>query len=203
VGRRVLLALYLCSGVGGNLVQLGAAACAPQFFGTTSLGATASGLGLLAAYASMFADRRFTALVLFIVPVSVRGRHLLGIAVGFSLCGITLPADHIPHAAHFGGIFTGMALARYALGRFRSSNSVEVKQSLPKPPQATVSFVTARPAEPKAGTLPKLELESDSPEQLLQRVDSILDKITDRGIHSLTPEERDVLERARARIDQG
>src|SRR3972149_6200523 len=109
VGRRVLLVFYLCSGLGGGLAQLGAAAVAPQFFGSIVVGASAAGLGVLAAYASMFPERRFTALVLFLVPVSVRARYLLAIAAGLALFGIAVPADHVAHAAHFGGIFTGVA----------------------------------------------------------------------------------------------
>jgi membrane associated rhomboid family serine protease len=201
-GRRVLLVLYLCGGLGGSLAQLGAAAVAPQYFGSVVVGASAAGLALLSAYAWLFPERRFTTLILFIIPVSVRARYLLIIASALALFGIAVPADNIAHAAHFGGILTGLAFARFALPDLDDEKQRATNRKQSVLPQATVTFITAKLSE--ATQKPRQTATSDikSEECLQGRVDVILEKIHAQGIQSLTPQERVVLEEARQKMSR-
>ena len=59
--------------------------------------------------------------------------------------------------------------------------------------QAAAQVTRWRKAEKSSGELP--------PEEFISReVDPILDKISAHGIHSLTPQERQILEAARSRM---
>ena len=199
VGQRAFLILYLCGGLGGSLAQLGAAALAPDLFGGVMVGASASGLGLLAVYAVLFPERTFTTRLFFIIPVAIRVEHLLWISAALAVFGMALPGDQIAHAAHLGGLVTGIAFAKLALRRLQPASGRNAAQKNAAPPQATVTFVTARPVlskEPPVAPIAEL----DTHEFVRQQVDPILDKIHAQGLASLTTQERKVLEQARQRI---
>src|SRR5579871_4488995 len=79
------------------------------FVGGAVVGASASGLGLLAAYAALFPHREITLLLFFFIPVSLRARTLLLICLGLAVFGMIVPMGNVAEAAHLGGIATGLA----------------------------------------------------------------------------------------------
>jgi hypothetical protein len=92
--------------------------------------------------------------------------------------GIAFPISNIANAAHLGGMLTGIFFARqFIQGRWPRwqfpSRSIPSRKS-------------------------KNDLSTD--EFLQTEVDPILDKISAQGIQSLTAREREILEKARAKM---
>lgn len=199
LGRRRFLRLYLGSGVLGGLLQMLFAAVIPTHFGGGVVGASAGVFGLVAAFAALFPDRTLTLLVFFVLPVSMRARTLLWLSIGLAVFGIVVPGDGIAHAAHLGGIIGGWGYIRWfvagtgmRMGWGRGGSSVRRPRVLAR----TASSDRARWRRADAATNDDLP-----PEEFMSReVDPILDKISAHGFQSLTEREREILEKARAKI---
>ncbi|MGB7769576.1 MAG: rhomboid family intramembrane serine protease [Verrucomicrobiia bacterium] len=199
LGRSRFLTLYLSSGVIGGLCQMAAALVWPSFFGGAVVGASAGAYGLVAAFAVLNWWERFTLLIYFF-PVTMRGRTLLWCCIGLA-AGSILLAHHsnIANAAHLGGILTGALFVRQIVqGRWHWPQW----GSLPSRPAAPREFVVTRAGRGKfwqlAAGKPDEELPTD--EFVKSEVDPILDKISAHGIQSLTAREREILEKARAKM---
>jgi len=185
LGGKKFLTLMLASGVAGGVFQVMVALLWPQYFGGAVVGASASGFGLVAAYALIFPEIELT---LWLFPVTFRARTLLLISLGVALAGFAFPHTIMPgvaHAAHLGGMAMGWFYVRMILqGRHSRLESGP-------PPEKRFQAPRSR--------IPSLE--EPSPEDFLRdEVDPILDKISAQGIKSLTPREREVLETARKHI---
>lgn len=188
MGARRFLTLYFTSGVVGGLVQMLFALAFPMF-DVPVMGASAGGYGLVAAFAVMHWEERFT-LFFYFFPINMRGRTLLWGSVALAVFSMFLPSD-VANAAHLGGIFTGALLARqfirggWHLPTFRS-----------EPPK----YASTRPRKKLWGSAPSPNEDVSSDDYLKSEVDPILDKISAHGIQSLTPREREILEKARAKM---
>jgi membrane associated rhomboid family serine protease len=200
LGSKALLRIYLFSGIVGGLVQIlyqvAMQKIIPDYPIGTVVGASASGLGLLAAYAALFPTREITLLLFFFIPVSLRARTLLWISIGLALFGMIVPIGNVAEAAHLGGIATGLAYIHWIVQgtgwpslRFRPADRPRVLVSAPLPKK---SFWQRTKAS---------EMEDLPPAEFISReVDPILDKISAYGIQSLTDRERRILEAARAKM---
>jgi rhomboid family protein len=207
LGPRKFLMLYFSSGVIGGLVEMLGALVWPSHFGTAVVGASAAALGLVAAFATLYPERELTLLLFFVLPVTLRAKYLLWGTALLSVFCILFPGSwlavlmggNIAHAAHLGGMLTGIVFARqFIQGRW------------PWPPWGTSSprrvapreFAVTRAGQGKfwrsAGGKPDEELSTD--EFVKSEVDPILDKISAHGIQSLTARERDILEKARSKM---
>jgi rhomboid family protein len=197
LGPRRFLTLYLMSGVIGGLVQMALAFLFPVFDGAL-VGASAGGYGLVAAFAVLHWTERFT-LFIYFFPLSMRGKTLLWASLGLALLGLLIPKSHIANAAHLGGILTGFLYVRqFVQGRWRLPQwNFPPRQNRPRELAATHA---GRKSVWRSGTRRTDDDLSD--EEFLQReVDPILDKISAHGIQSLTAREREILEKARAKIN--
>lgn len=191
--------LYFVSGTLGGLLQVAAMYFWPGHFGPGAagsvVGASAGAFGLVAAFASLYPEKPLTLLVFFVLPLSMRAKYLLYCAVGLALFGIVVPKDQIAHVAHLGGIAVGWSMMRWS---FLARKLVGVlKQKSSEPPSPVVVLRRSPqhdPSQPRRQTC--------DPDDLSRRVDPILEKISARGIHSLTPEERRILEEASARMER-
>jgi hypothetical protein len=103
--------------------------------------------------------------------------------------------SHIAHGAHLGGMLMGIAWIRWGMmprPSFQfwrpSWRRRQARESTRAAPQRTLKSAS-RPGE----ELPPAEFIS-------REVDPILEKISARGIHSLTAQERQILEAARSRM---
>ncbi len=204
VGKRRFLTLYFSSGVIGGLFQvLGAlifqvieAPMLASRFGGEVVGASAGAFGLVAAYATLYPERPLTLLLFFVLPISMRARFLLLISGLMAVFGLLFAHDGVAHAAHLGGMLTGIAFVRWA-GRWQWPRFRQpFRRRAPRVLVATHTQKTSpwRPA--------KAEPNEDLPaaEFISREVDPILDKISQHGIHSLTERERKILEAARQKM---
>src|SRR5271154_1120050 len=106
LGSRRLLAIYFSSGIIGGVVQMLFALCLPKIFGGSVVGASAGAYGLVAAFAVINWTERFTLLIYFI-PLAMRGKTLLWGIIVFALLGMANLHSGVANAAHLGGILTG------------------------------------------------------------------------------------------------
>ena len=176
LGRRHFLTLYLAAGTIGGLVQMLFAWLLPSFDGAV-VGASAGASGLVAAFAILHWEERFTLLIYFI-PVTMTGKTLLAVSLALAFLGILTPNSGIANAAHLGGILTGGYYVRLFIQGQWLGRRFSSRRAAPRKPDDDLP----------AGDF------------LSGEVDSILDKISAQGIHSLTARERDILERARKKI---
>jgi len=207
LGRRSFLTLYLSSGVLGGLFQVGFVKLLtvflhnPSFETVQVVGASAGAFGLIAAFATLFPERPLMLLLFFIIPVNMRAKFLLLFEGAIALFGIAttgrqfnLPGSQVAHAAHLGGMLTGILFIRYAIHwewpQFKRTKGRRV-QRLVKVPASSVLWGHKKAISPE--DLP--------PEEFLSKeVDPILDKISAHGIQSLTERERRILQAAREKM---
>lgn len=138
------------------------------------VGASAAGFAVLIAFTTILPELQMTLLLFFVLPVRLKAKHLALGAFSVSLVfTIFPPGDNVGHVAHLFGCITGWICAqRLGFG----------KVSTPPPlPDWLLNRST--------GQGPR---EAD--------IDRILNKISLHGMHSLTREERHVLEAGRERI---
>lgn len=198
VGSRQFLALYLGSGVVGGVVQSALGVVFPNVFGIPVVGASAGVFGILAALATLEPDTEL--LLFFVMPL--RAKYLAWFGAIVALFYIFVPADPgIAHAAHLGGMAGGFAFIRmfvqhrWHLPQWRFPARRYVPRELAAAKRANKkSFWNATPIPPA---------EDLTPDEFLQKeVDPILDKISARGIQSLTAREREILEKARSKMNR-
>jgi len=191
LGRNSFIALYFSSGIIGGLMQTAMGLLLGSHFAGEVLGASAAAFGLVAAYALLFPDRII--LLFFIIPL--RARYLLVLAAILAIIGMFTPdvGPRVAHAAHLGGMITGILFIRYAADwewRLPRLSSLRRRSS----PRRLVKVVS--------GTGWRRTSHEDLPpeEFLSKEVDPILDKISAHGIQSLTERERRILESARQKM---
>jgi len=194
LGQAAFLKVYFLSGIMGGLLQMLMGWLFPEQFRILVLGASAGAFGLVAA-ATMI-DPDSTILVSFIFPL--KAKYFLILAAGISFIFMFVPDTQTAHAAHLGGILTGVVYVRWnamtsslfpGLGtrrrRFRARDFIKIQSK---------GKLWQRGKGKRAAEL--------DPEAFIsQEVDPILDKISAHGIQSLTPQEREILETARAKME--
>jgi membrane associated rhomboid family serine protease len=197
LGRPSFLTLYFASGVIGGLFQALAGVLFGGAFAAPVVGASAGAFGLVAAFASLYPERPLMLLLFFIIPVSMRAKFLLLFSALLTVFGLVFPMDNIAHAAHLGGMLTGLVFVRYAIHwhwhwpRFQRPQAKPLRPLVKVPRRASALW-----GENQTGS------EEDLPadEFLSKAVDPILDKISAQGIQSLTARERRILEKARQKM---
>jgi membrane associated rhomboid family serine protease len=180
-GPGKFLILFLASGVIGGLLQSAAGWIWPHYFGGAVVGASAGAFGLVAAYAILYPERQLTLLLFFVLPLTLRAKTLLVLSAIVALLGVAFPIGNIANAAHLGGMLTGILLAI----QFR-------RGGLPR-----WQFPSRRTT---ASRKSKNDFSTD--EFVKSEVDPILEKISAHGIQSLTAREREILEKARAKMEK-
>lgn len=133
------------------------------------VGASGAVYGILAAYWLMFPDRYI--LIFFIFPMKVRWAIPL-----FGLINFVAAGPNVAHLAHLGGALVGFILLKADWRLSGLGNR----------------FKSLRHKQKNA----KLEKNRHKAEEVMQRVDRILDKINEVGIEKLSNEERKFLEEA-------
>jgi hypothetical protein len=195
LGRRHFLTLYLTSGIIGGLVQMLFAVLMPNYFDAPVVGASAGASGLVAAFAILYWQERFSLLIYFI-PVSMTGKTLLAVSLGLAFVGMLIPNSGIANAAHLGGILTGGFYVRLFIqgqwSHWRFSTRSIGPREFASPRTGKTSFWRSGADQSDE------DLSTD--EFVKSEVDPILDKISRHGIQSLTERERQVLEKARNRM---
>lgn len=139
------------------------------------VGASAAIYGVLAAYWVMFPNRLLY--IWFLFPVKVKWA-----IPGLMLLGFLFGGAQVAHFAHLGGALFGFL---YMKSDWRL-------------PAFSKRFKNLRYQRKAA----KLEKNRQKAEDIMKRVDDILDKISEVGIENLTKEERKFLEDASSKLSQ-
>jgi hypothetical protein len=137
---------------------------------------------------------RFTLLIYFI-PVTMRGKTLLWVSIALAVIGLATPGSGVANAAHLGGILAGFFFTRRILHGNWPRWEFLSRRREPRE-LAAIGKGKSKFWNSAAGAG-----EDFSTDEFLQKeVDPILDKISAHGIQSLTAREREILEKARAKM---
>jgi membrane associated rhomboid family serine protease len=184
MGSRNFVMYYLYCGVGAAVFSLLLGGIMPV---GAFVGASGAVLGVAVAFAYFWPEAE---LIVFPIPVPIKARTLVLGLVALDVIGSRLwPNDGIAHLAHVGGALFGFFFFKVQSFSRRS----------PSEPARTVErvvMVQSGSSEPERRTpvtpmRPRHGIESDP---VTAEVDRVLDKISQRGISSLTPAERRFLD---------
>jgi len=184
MGSRTFILYYLLCGVGAAVFSLALSAIMPV---SPFVGASGAVLGVALAFAMFWPDAE---LIVFPIPMPIRARTLVMLLVGLDvLLYFLTPGDGIAHLAHVGGVAFG-----YLYFRMQGFS-----RRTPHPPPRAVErvvMVQSGSAEPEHRTpvtpaRPRRRMDADP---VAAEVDRVLDKISEKGIASLTPAERRFLD---------
>jgi len=151
------------------------------------VGASGAVLGVAVAFATFWPDAE---LIVFPLPIPIKARTLvIGLVALDFIASRLWPNDGIAHIAHIGG-----ALFGYLFFRVQSLSN----RSSTQPPRAVerVVMVQSGSSEPERRTpvppmRPRRRIDSDP---VAVEVDRVLDKISEKGLSSLTDAERRFLD---------
>ncbi len=205
--RRSFVAYYICCGLGGLLFHF--------VFARNGLliGASAAILGVMLAYAMRWPDDEL--LLFFVIPVKVK--WMVVFLGGFNLLmGMGGVGGGTAYLAHVGGLIFGWLYLRtpsaQSLDRIR--HRVAQVQDVPDEPPRAIPRSLPRPRE-RAGEVDEIVAKSKAlmtkrPVAPVARavpgavradeLNAVLDKISERGLESLSMEERRLLEEASRRL---
>ena len=184
MGSRNFLLYYLFCGVGAAVFSLLLAGIMPM---GAFVGASGAVLGVAVAFAMYWPDAE---IIVFPIPVPIKARTLVIGLVALDIIASQLwPNDGVAHLAHVGG-----ALFGYLYFRVQSLS----RRSPGAPARAVerVVMVQSGSSEPDRRTpvtpmRPRRRADADP---VAAEVDRVLDKISEKGISSLTAAERRFLD---------
>jgi membrane associated rhomboid family serine protease len=184
MGSRAFIFYYLYCGIGAAIFCLALSRIMPL---GPFVGASGALLGVALAFAMYWPDAE---LIVFPVPIPVRARTLVMILVGLDvLFYFITPGDGVAHLAHVGGAAFG-----YLFFRVQG-----MSRRAPHPPPRAVErvvMVQSGAAEPerRAPVTPSRPRRRVDADPVSAEVDRVLDKISEKGIASLTAAERRFLD---------
>jgi membrane associated rhomboid family serine protease len=184
MGSRNFLLYYLFCGVGAAVFALLLAGIMPV---GAFIGASGAVLGVAVAFATFWPDAE---LFVFPIPVPIKARTLVIGLVVLDIIGSRLwPNDGVAHLAHVGGALFGYLFFRAQLLTRRSGGQ-------PAQPVERVVMVQSGSSEPEHRTpvTPLRQRRRPEADPVAAEVDRVLDKISQRGLSSLTPAERRFLD---------
>lgn len=156
------------------------------------IGASGAAFGLIGAFAAAFPKREITLMLMLVIPVTMTGRMLAVLAAGTSLVLMMGHGGDVAHSAHLAGCVAGYLLARFWL--------------IAEPARPTAAHRAARRSNLRVMPYEEPEVESWQRESDAgpapftdEDVDRILEKISAKGLRSLSKGERQILEEASKR----
>lgn len=174
-GTREFLKYYFITGIGAGFIGI------LFSLGTHSviIGASGAVYGILLAFGMLFPEQIITLLIFFILPVSMKAKHLVMmmamISIFSGVANLFHATDGIAHFAHLGGMLMGYlylksdwrtrSFFKQFPGRFRPRKKMQIYRA-------------------------------EKEEDLQKQVDAILDKINEVGYEKLTRAEKKILKRA-------
>lgn len=187
IGTGRFVFLYLCCGVCGGLLWLALGGAAE-----VCIGASGGVLGLLGTFAAFFPGRRITLLLFLVVPVTLTARML---AAGYAVISVfSLFTGHNPNVAHLAHLGGGLAGYIYGFRTKRARGFLFGTEWTEWNPFSVRWFRQLRSAVRRR----KFRLLDPEPDYVPGRneIDGILEKISGRGMDSLSRWEKAVLDRA-------
>ena len=197
VGSFEFLLIYAAGLVGGDMLSLLIHKHDPDY---SSVGASGAVCGLIFAAIALFPG---FSMGLFFIPVSIPGWLFGLVFVGFSMYGIKSRRDNVGYEAHLGGALVGMALALLLHPSAFLENYPAILV-IAVPTTIFIYLIVTRPhlllidnfffkTHNKHYSVDHKYNEAKSNQQ--KEIDRILDKISSRGMGSLSKKEREDLER--------
>ncbi len=186
MGSRSFLLYYIYCGIGAAVFSVLLNFITPQ---SPIIGASGAVLGIAVAFAMFWPDAE---IMVFPIPVPIRARTLV---IGLAVIDVVFARwvqDGLAHEAHIGGMLAGWLFFKIqALSQRRpapaprqqSERVVMVQQTAATRESEPASAAPSRPLAPRPGNDP-----------VAAEVDRVLDKISAKGIGSLTSEERRFLD---------
>lgn len=169
------------------------------------LGATAAVYALFIIFACFFPNQQVTFLLFFVMPVTLKPKHVACALVGFSLLSLLvyeIPDEALPFgmaassSAHLGGMLVGFLYFRFLHDSSWSLGSPDRPEfELPRWLRRTRRSAPAAELDLPAPTPePVGVVAAPPPRNIRAEIDRILDKINSQGLGSLTPDERRTLD---------
>jgi membrane associated rhomboid family serine protease len=184
MGSRNFALYYLYCGVGAAVFSLLLAGVMPV---GAFVGASGAVLGVAVAFAYFWPDAE---LIVFPIPFPIKARTLvIGLLVFDVVAWRLWPNDGIAHLAHVGGALFGYLFFRVqTLSRRTPSQPARTVERVVMVQSGSSELDRRTPATPMR---PRRRIDSDP---VAAEVDRVLDKISEKGISSLTPAERRFLD---------
>jgi membrane associated rhomboid family serine protease len=184
MGSRNFVLYYLYCGVGAAVFSLLLAGVMPV---GAFIGASGAVLGVAVAFAYFWPDAE---LIVFPIPFPIKARTLvIGLLVFDVVAWRLWPNDGIAHLAHVGGALFGYLFFRVqTLSRRTPSQPARAVERVVMVQSGSSELDRRTPATPMR---PRRRIDSDP---VAAEVDRVLDKISEKGISSLTPAERRFLD---------
>jgi membrane associated rhomboid family serine protease len=176
-GGREFLKFYLIAGIGGAVLSL-------FFWDQRIIGASGAVYGIMVAFAMYWPDNPVYIWGIFPVKAKWLVTFMIGISVFFTLTG---GAPGVAHLAHLGGCAAAFLYLRSNWGPTPFGPRVRAPKPA-KPAAAAPRDVSPSLRRRAAAARPAANTREE--ERMLDDIDRILDKISERGMDSLTEEER-------------
>ena len=201
LGKAKFLVLYLVAGIFGGLLQ-----CALSWSGFLPpagvVGASAGIFGLIAAFAMVYWERELTFLIMFVIPVRMKAKYLLIALAVIGILGVISKEGGIAHGAHLGGMIWGVLFILLFIqgGTYSGAEPWwdQLRDRFSSGHRRKVVTIDGGARAYSRGQ-EKTE-EVDEIDFVESEVDPILDKISEKGIQSLTERERKILQQARKKM---
>ena len=201
LGKAKFLVLYLVAGIFGGLLQ-----CALSWSGFLPpagvVGASAGIFGLIAAFAMVYWERELTFLIMFVIPVRMKAKYLLIALAVIGVLGVISKEGGIAHGAHLGGMIWGVLfILLFIQGGTYSGAEPWWDQLRDRFSSGHRRKVVTIEGGARAYSRGQIKAEEVNEIDFVEsEVDPILDKISEKGIQSLTERERKILEQARKKM---
>ena len=202
-GARRFLIFYLLSGIGASILHV--LVTMSDAMQVPAVGASGAIMGVMVAFAMLYPNQ--LVFVGFLFPMRARTAVIVFIAIDLYAGFVDQPGDNIAHFAHLGGALAGYLLIKSGLHTTlanKLSRSPSNRQAPHvQPPQRSGRFsradrrqsaniIEARfrdvPDTPPKNAPVSMDFGKDQ-----DRIDHILDKISEQGYQSLTQEEKELL----------
>lgn len=205
LGTRRFLTAYFGFGASGGLLQVTLMVAFPNHYGGSVVGASAGISGIFAIFALLESEQeiRFN----FILPIKAKNLLWIYLAIdGFFTLVPSPRAGSVAHAAHLGGMLAAMAFVKLGWHQdFRQLPWEEAMDNLrekfrKKPSRSKIIRAPIKRRAAPVSTPVTTSSGDDDTDFISKDVDPILDKISSKGIQSLTEQERKILEKARSKM---
>jgi len=176
VGVRHFLGIFLTGILAGGLLWLGAEHLKAGNPTMVMMGCSGGVFAVIFGFITMFPERPIGLLG------GLRAKYLGMILTAIAIYFVVFPTNSVAHMAHLGGILAGIAYLKILSFQWRVDLAISPRRS-------------------QNGSRRRMERAISRTEFINQKVDPILDKIAEKGMSSLSDEERRILDEARERLN--
>ena len=176
IGVRHFLCVFLTGILTGGLLWLGAEHLKVGNPTLVMMGCSGGVFAVIFGFITMFPERPIGLLG------GLRAKYLGIILTAIAIYFIVLPSNTVAHMAHLGGILAGIAYLKILSTQWRVDPALS-------------------PRRTGSGSRRRIERSISRTEFINEKVDPILDKIAEKGLSSLSDEERRILDEARERLN--